>query len=314
MSCALCSSEYSDWECQSENWKKIPTPLQPLSLCVNCFQKQLSAIGWNPFAITYRHKKKTKQFLYIQMEYCPSNLAKLLREKRPTDKHEIWRLFGQIVHGLEFMHREGFVHRDLKPANLLIDVYGEIKLTDFGLSRYLPQQQESIEYIPDNFEMTNPSKKKNSVLYGTYLYTSPEMYNNSKYDFQTDIYSLGIIFVELWCPFQTEMERIAVLENLRQHEILPKQFDSLPMQSEFVRHLLHRNPHSRPKAADLLRNLPTHSCSFCQTAQEIEINQLKTERREREALIQAQQIEIMKLQHQVEALKAQLLHRTYQSI
>ena len=42
---------------------------------------------------------------------------------------------GQILLGLEYLHKEGIVYRDLKPENILIDKDGHVKLTDFGLSK-----------------------------------------------------------------------------------------------------------------------------------------------------------------------------------
>lgn len=40
---------------------------------------------------------------------------------------------AELVCAIESVHRLGFIHRDIKPDNILIDMYGHIKLTDFGL-------------------------------------------------------------------------------------------------------------------------------------------------------------------------------------
>lgn len=43
-----------------------------------------------------------------------------------------------IIQALEYIHAQGIVHRDIKPENLVFDEYGFLKVTDFGISRHLP--------------------------------------------------------------------------------------------------------------------------------------------------------------------------------
>lgn len=58
---------------------------------------------------------------------------------------------------------------------------------------------------------------------GTHLYMSPEQMNGQVYNYKVDIYSLGIIFLELLIPFSTDMERVIALSNLKK-SIFPKNF------------------------------------------------------------------------------------------
>jgi serine/threonine protein kinase len=51
-----------------------------------------------------------------------------------SSEEEAHYYFGQIVSGLEYMHRLGITHRDIKPENMLLDVHNRIKIVDFGLS------------------------------------------------------------------------------------------------------------------------------------------------------------------------------------
>lgn len=57
---------------------------------------------------------------------------------------------------------------------------------------------------------------------GTYFYRSPE----KQYDEKVDVYSLGVILLEMWYRFQNGHERVKVLGLLRNERNLPKQFES----------------------------------------------------------------------------------------
>jgi serine/threonine protein kinase len=82
--------------------------------------------------------------------------------------------------GLVFLHGERhLVHRDIKPANLLINLNGEPKITDFGISAGL-----------DN------SIAMCATFVGTVTYMSPERINNQCYSYPADIWSLGLSLLE----------------------------------------------------------------------------------------------------------------------
>ena len=44
---------------------------------------------------------------------------------------------------LEFIHKNGIIHRDIKPENLVFDEKGYLRLTDFGIARYLKPENSS---------------------------------------------------------------------------------------------------------------------------------------------------------------------------
>ena len=72
------------------------------------------------------------------------------------------------------------MHRDLKPDNILINKLGEIKLTDFGISKAM----ESTFGLCGSFV-------------GTPSYMSPERIQGTKYSFPSDVWSVGIILHEM---------------------------------------------------------------------------------------------------------------------
>jgi eukaryotic translation initiation factor 2-alpha kinase 4 len=93
---------------------------------------------------------------------------------------------------------------------------------------------------------------------GTPFYVAPELQvPGARYNQRVDMYSLGIIFVELWCPLQTRMERFKVLCQVRQIDcVLPVLFDKPEManQKALSKQLLTHDPKKRITASELLRS------------------------------------------------------------
>ncbi|CAD8120564.1 unnamed protein product [Paramecium sonneborni] len=86
-----------------------------------------------------------------------------------------------ILLGLQYLHKQKHqLHRDIKPENILINSQGQIKLTDFGISKQL----ENTIAIARTFV-------------GTLMYMSPERTEGKNYSYASDIWSLGLIIYEL---------------------------------------------------------------------------------------------------------------------
>lgn len=69
------------------------------------------------------------------------------------------------------------------------------------------------------------------------------------------MYSLGVVFFELWHPFGTAMERHVILSNLKLKGELPlKWLNDFPEQASILRRLMSPSPSDRPSATELLKH------------------------------------------------------------
>jgi hypothetical protein len=130
--------------------------------------------------------------LYMAMEYVHGlDLARLIakvREQGPFPIPLALFLVGEVLKALRFAHErtsdEGaalnLVHCDISPHNVLISHAGEVKITDFGISRAAFQAQSLHESVR-----------------GKHAYMSPEQIENQQLDGRSDLFSLGILMWEL---------------------------------------------------------------------------------------------------------------------
>jgi mono/diheme cytochrome c family protein len=119
----------------------------------------------------------------------------------PTFFRTVARLGVQAAEALDHAHQLGVIHRDIKPANLLLDVEGNLWITDFGLAHY--QRQAGLSMPGD--------------LLGTLCYMSPEqaLAKGVPLDCRTDVYSLGVTFYE-WLTLEPAFAGRDRQELLRQ--------------------------------------------------------------------------------------------------
>jgi translation initiation factor 2-alpha kinase 4 len=167
--------------------------------------------------------------LYIQMEYCSSKTLRNIIDEFNGDafqdtsrqKH-LWRLFRQLLEALDYVHSHKTMHRDIKPDNIFIDTKGNVKLGDFGLAvrpaTKIPEpyvslrREDSTEFRSSHQQMMHTQRTQEV---GTAFYTAPEAGIGGRYHLSSDMFSLGIVFFEMWRPFETNMERAQTLTRLR---------------------------------------------------------------------------------------------------
>lgn len=119
------------------------------------------------------------------------DLCKLLPTgQSQMGEREAASILKYILEGLQYLHARNLVHRDIKPSkigslgNILIPMsrdYSNLKLTDFGLS----------------ISLTSLNKRAISAECGTTLYMAPERLQGKQYDTKADIFSVGVVMLEI---------------------------------------------------------------------------------------------------------------------
>lgn len=201
-----------------------------------------------------QENKLESTYLYIQMEFCPRTLRQVFESYNHFDKDLAWHLCRQIVEGLAHIHAQGIIHRDLTPNNIFFDARNDIKIGDFGLAKFLELEQlDHDAALPTD---TAGVSMDGTGQVGTYFYTAPEIEQGwPKIDEKADMYSLGIVFFEVWHPFGTAMERHVILSDLKQKgELPPSWVAQFPEQASLLRRLMSPSPSDRPSATDLLKH------------------------------------------------------------
>lgn len=140
---------------------------------------------------------------YLVFEYINHDLIGLLDDETMIfDEATIYRIFKQLLEGINFCHQRNILHRDLKCSNILVSNDGTVKLADFGLGR---------QWITE--------RPYTNMVISLWYRPIELLLGEEKYGTSVDIWSLGCIFGELFqrravFPFVSETEMITGIFNL----------------------------------------------------------------------------------------------------
>jgi DNA polymerase elongation subunit (family B) len=121
----------------------------PKQLCTKLLKNERNilncpnAIG-SPRIVNYCFYDDTSSsdFGYLILNLYEQNLEEFIKEKGETMTESYLReMIRQVLEGLKALHARDprILHRDLKPTNVLVDVRGDLALSDFGIGRVLPE-------------------------------------------------------------------------------------------------------------------------------------------------------------------------------
>lgn len=145
----------------------------------------LSNLNHPNIATVYEVGEEDEQ-QFIVLEYLPGgSLSTRIRDLRATglqlSMRQVVDVSLQIAEGLSYAHRQGLVHRDIKPGNILCTLDGKLKITDFGLAKFMKSGDSTVA----------------GRIEGTIPYMAPEQIRGQEANQRSDIYSFGVTVFEL---------------------------------------------------------------------------------------------------------------------
>lgn len=213
-----------------------------------------SSSGGSPEAsfITSQGSRGIHRTLFILMEYFEhGTLADALNKRTSIDRVENLRYLQSIVMGLQYLHERNVMHRDLKPTNIFVTKDKILRIGDFGLAK----RREPIANASDLAVVGITYGKEVSAQAGSPLYSSPEQLSNGEVSKLSDVFSLGLVMVELYSQFTTFHERIDVFSKARRGQLPPQFHTAYVEEGELILKMLRENPLDRPTAHETLLSI-----------------------------------------------------------
>ncbi len=220
-----------------------------------------------------RHPDEFRREMWIFMEFCRlGDLDNFFRQNFEIAQEIslLHKLMVQIARGIEYLHNHDIVHRDIKPSNILVtdgEEHGQyvVKLTDFGLSKYLDPTGETSAMSSD---------------VGTLLFKAPEYFEppqNGKLNYHrsVDTFPAGITFLAMLearegknlrptCLFNSSIGQTLYIKKTTgkpQCNVIPgvehceSDGDLTRIVKDLVRLMTHVQPEKRPSASRVLCQL-----------------------------------------------------------
>lgn len=176
---------------------------------------------------------------WISMELVDGvSLTEILDQEQTLDTDFLLSVLYQTADALSAVHGAGIVHRDIKPGNIMVTPTGEVKLTDFGISK-----------APGQANLTQVG-----MVMGTAQYLPPEQAMGQPATPAGDLYALGIIAYEALVgkrPFTGEKPVDIAFAHV--NKPVPALPESIPSEMrELVMELLEKEPQNRLASAAIL--------------------------------------------------------------
>ncbi|KAG7461239.1 hypothetical protein MATL_G00207940 [Megalops atlanticus] len=197
----------------------------------------------------YQHKNVVEMYksalvdeeLWVIMEYLQGGaLTNILSETR-LDEEQIATVTEAVLQALAYLHAQGVIHRDIKSDSILLTLDGRVKLSDFGFCAQISKD------VP-----------KRKSLVGTPYWMAPEVISKMPYGTEVDMWSLGIMVVEMVDgepPYFSDTP-VTAMKRLRDEPppTVRNTHKISPVLKDFLDRMLTRDPLERATAPGLLEH------------------------------------------------------------
>jgi hypothetical protein len=227
--------------------KKMPLNAQNIKLL--CTEIRIMKTSKHPNIVEYIDSYIVEGRLWVVMEYmgggCLTEVLEQFENGVRMNEVQIANVCLETLRGLRYIHSMHRIHRDIKSDNILLGADGSVKIADFGYAAQLTQE-----------------KSKRTTIVGTPYWMAPELIRGQHYDQKVDMWSLGIMVMEMaeGEPPYMEFPPLRALflittkgiPGLKHPEAWSEEF------KDFLTMCLQKDVASRPTADDLLQvRLPT---------------------------------------------------------
>mmetsp|Transcript_6390 Transcript_6390/g.19380 ORF Transcript_6390/g.19380 Transcript_6390/m.19380 type:complete len:452 (+) Transcript_6390:35-1390(+) len=190
----------------------------------------------------------------VILEYMDAGSLEKIIDSRGLPERIIAAIMYQVLWGLAYLHFENRLHRDVKPANVLVNSRGEVKLSDFGISRELSESTDQIA----------------STMVGTFRYMSPERLHGSSYSFESDVWSVGVVTLDAARGeplFSSGATPVEIVQLVKDDDFARRALRDAPRRlsatfESFVVACLSLDPATRPSCDALLNDHPWLATAF----------------------------------------------------
>ncbi|XP_057672938.1 non-receptor tyrosine-protein kinase TYK2 [Corythoichthys intestinalis] len=148
------------------------------------------------------------QVVQLIMEYLPLGSLERYLQKQGQSTSQCLLFAQQICQGMDYLHSKRYIHRDLAARNILVKNENWVKIADFGLSKYIPEDKTYYRVREDG----------DSPVFWYAL----ECLQDSKFSFRSDVWSFGVTFYEILTrcdPSQSPPRKFAEMAGLPPKEM-----------------------------------------------------------------------------------------------